>query len=193
MAFGLSVALALLAPAASAQQPDSAPAAAEPPTTAPTPAGPNPPAARCSTPGPNDREIVICAERPHGYRIDPDVRQAVRARRSGGRPTRPGPGGGRDTSCTVVGPFACGPSAGVNLVSAVGTLATMASRVAKGEEIGSMFVTDPNPSEYQLYREAKQAREAKEAEAKAKVEAKAKAEAAAAGRSDSAGNQDAPR
>jgi hypothetical protein len=51
----------------------------------------------------------------------------------------------------------------------------MAERLSKGQEIGSMFVTDPQPSEYQLYLEAKRAREAKEAEAAAKAKAAAKA------------------
>ncbi len=55
----------------------------------------------------------------------------------------------------------------------------MASRLAKGQEIGSMFVTDPHPSEYQLYQEFKREREAKEAEKKAKAAAKAKADSAA--------------
>src|SRR5438045_1319408 len=54
--------------------------------------------------------------------------------------------------------------------------AEMAARLSKGQEIGSMFVTDPHPSEYQLYLAAKAEREAKEAEAKAKaLAAKAKA------------------
>jgi hypothetical protein len=47
----------------------------------------------------------------------------------------------------------------------------MAERLAKGQEIGSMFVTDPHPSEYQLYQMAKARREAEEAE---KAAAKAK-------------------
>ena len=42
-----------------------------------------------------------------------------------------------------------------------------------------MFVTDPQPSEYQLYQEFKREREAKEAEKKAKAAAKAKADSAA--------------
>ena len=54
----------------------------------------------------------------------------------------------------------------------------MAKRLAEGKEIGSMFVTDPHPSEYQLYQEAKREREAKEAEAKLAAAKKAKAAAA---------------
>jgi hypothetical protein len=48
----------------------------------------------------------------------------------------------------------------------------MAARLSKGQEIGSMFVTDPQPTEYQLYVEAKKRREAKEAEEEAAKAAK---------------------
>jgi hypothetical protein len=44
----------------------------------------------------------------------------------------------------------------------------MADRLSKGEEIGSMFVTTPEPTEYELYVAAKKRREAEEAAAKAK-------------------------
>jgi hypothetical protein len=40
----------------------------------------------------------------------------------------------------------------------------MAERLAKGQEVGSMFVTDPRPSEYQLYQMAKERREAEQAQ-----------------------------
>jgi hypothetical protein len=125
------------------------------------------------------REIVICAQKPQGYRLNPDVMQAKRQMRSGGRPTRPGPGGIKDNSRCVVGPEGR-PSYGINLIGAALTAGEMAARLAKGQEIGSMFVTDPHPSEYQLYLEAKRDREAKEAEKKAKAEAKVKAKSAEA-------------
>ena len=71
----------------------------------------------------------------------------------------------RDTSCAVVGPAGCiGASPGINVIGAALTAVEMASRLAKGQEIGSMFVTDPQMSEYQLYQEAKRAREALEAD-----------------------------
>jgi hypothetical protein len=53
----------------------------------------------------------------------------------------------------------------------------MADRLAKGQEVGSIFETTPASGEYALYREAKRKREEKEAEAAA---AKAKAAAQAA-------------
>lgn len=162
---GLTVALALAAqaaPAASAASPEAAPppAAAEP----------------CETPrpDPNDREIVICAERPKGYRIDPDIMTMKRMKRRGGRPVRPGLQGTRDTSACVVGPQGCA-GAGVNLMAAAMTAAEMAKRLAKGQEIGSMFITDPTPSEYQLYVMAKREREAREEEAAVAAAVKAAA------------------
>jgi hypothetical protein len=53
------------------------------------------------------------------------------------------------------------------------TAAEMAKRLSKGQEVGSMFKTDPQPSEYQLYLEAKHRREAKEAQERAIARAKA--------------------
>ncbi|HKC03049.1 MAG TPA: hypothetical protein VKC17_07075 [Sphingomicrobium sp.] len=172
MPIGLPVAITLLAQTAST---------ATPPVPAPTAVAPP---AKSSDDGckdkanPDTREIVICAQKPQGYRLNPDVMLAKRAIRSGGRPTRPGPGGYHDNSRCVVGPEGC-PSYGINLIGAALTAGEMASRLAKGQEIGSMFVTDPHPSEYQLYQEFKREREAKEAEKKAKAAAKAKADSAA--------------
>src|SRR5437763_6020968 len=120
--------------------PRPAAAAVKPPEPCPTPAQ-----ARSS------QEIVICAEKPQGYRINPDVLKARREKRSAGRPTRPGPIAMKDNSCTVVGEAPCrGVFTGINLLAAAATLATMADRLSKGQEIGSMFITDPHPSEYQL-------------------------------------------
>ena len=172
MPLGLSVALALAAQAATA--PPANGASPEAPTAAPADKAANSAdACRSARPGPDTREIVICAERPQGYRIDPDILAVGKMKRPGGRPTRPGPGGMRDTSACAVGPQGC-QSAGINLIGAALTAAEMAARLAKGQEIGSMFVTDPSPSDYQLYLMAKRAREAAEAEKAGKL-AKAKA------------------
>ncbi len=87
MPIGLPVAITLLAQTAST---------ATPPVPAPTAVAPP---AKSSDDGckdkanPDTREIVICAQKPQGYRLNPDVMLAKRAIRSGGRPTRPGPGG----------------------------------------------------------------------------------------------------
>ena len=72
----------------------------------------------------------------------------------------------------------CRGSPTINLLAAAAR-SPNGQRLAKGQEIGSMFKTEPTPSEYQLYREAKKEREAKEAEAAAKAKAKADAAKAA--------------
>jgi hypothetical protein len=125
---------------------------------------------------PESREIVVCAPKPQGYRIDPDVLAARRAKKQmmAGRPHNPHESF-RDDKCKVVGPAPCMDAPMINLLAAAATAAEMAERLAKGQEIGSMFVTDPQPSEYQLYLEAKKQREAKEAAAAAKAKAAAQA------------------
>jgi hypothetical protein len=179
MLAGLPFAILALAAAASA----AAPAPAQPQQAQPQPSPPpqaQPPLKtsdeRCA-PAPrttNDREIVVCVEKPQGYRIDPDVLASKRAMRGGGRPKRPERL--RDTACASVGPAGCiGAGAGINLIGAALTAAEMAARLSKGQEIGSMFRTTPEMSEYELYQEAKRAREAKEAEAAAAAAAQAKA------------------
>ena len=170
MLAGLPVAIALLAQTAGAAPANVEPAS--PTTTAPAKGADE--TCREAMAKADTREIVICAQKPQGYRLNPDVMKAKRQARSGGRPTRPGPSGFHDNSRCVVGPQGC-PSFGINLLGAALTAAEMASRLEKGKEIGSMFQTDPHPSEYQLYVEAKREREAKEAEKAAKAKAKAAA------------------
>ena len=130
------------------------------------------PGDQCSPQKPDNRTIVICTQRPQGYRLNPDVMEAKRETHSGGRPVRPG--GKIIPDCATVGPQPC-MTAGIPIIGAALTAAEMARRLAKGEEIGSMFVTDPHPTEYQLYQMAKARREAEEAE---KAAAKTKADAA---------------
>jgi len=169
----VGLALALLAQTASVP-----PATADP---APTPASAPKPAVRqdgCTNPAPtaDTQQIVICAPKSDGYRLNPDIMAAKRAMRSGGPLRRPE--NFKTYPCQSVGPAPC-LSPGVNLISAALTAAEMAKRVAQGKEVGSMFVTDPHPDEYHLYLAAKARREAREADdalAKAK---KAKADAAA--------------
>jgi len=120
---------------------------------------------------PNSPEIVICAPRPQGYRLNPDVLEAKREMRSGGLPKSQEQRMQQPNNCAV-GPAGC-QYAGINLLAAAVTAATMAARLAKGQEIGSMFQTDPHPDEYHLYLAAKARREAKEAEARARAVAAA--------------------
>jgi hypothetical protein len=154
----LAIALVLLAPAATAA-PTAATGERE---CAPT------------NPDPNSRTIVVCAIRPQGYRIDKDVLEARRLKKQGdaGRPHNPHETFA-DHSCATVGPMGCRGGPTINLLAAAATAAEMASRLSKGQEVGSLFVTDPHPSEYQLYVAAKKEREAKEVEKAAAAKAKA--------------------
>jgi hypothetical protein len=121
-------------------------------------------------------EIVVCAQRPQGYRLNPDVMTAKKAMRGGGKPNPPNRM--KDSSCTVVGPMGCG-GGGIDLLAAAVGVAKMGERLSKGQEIGSMFVTTPTPDEYQLYLAAKKEREAKGEEAKVQEAVKATAAARA--------------
>ena len=150
-------------------------AAQKPATSQPT----QPKSDQCDTPNADSRTIVICTQRPQGYRLNPDVMEAKREMHNPGRPVRPG--GTVIPDCATVGPAPC-VTAGIPLIGAALTAVEMAKRLAKGQEVGSMFVTDPNPTEYQLYQMAKARREAEEEEEaalKANAEAKAKAAASA--------------
>lgn len=167
MPAGLPVLIALAAQAV------SAPAAT--PAPAPDPARSSSAGDPCDAAAAgDDTHIVICAPRPNGYRINPDIMEAKRELKSGGPPPRPGRT--PDTGCPV-GPMGC-QTAGINLLAAGITAVTIVEKAVKGENVGEMFVTDPHPTEYQLYQMAKQRREAREAEEAAKAKAKAAGEAA---------------
>jgi hypothetical protein len=131
---------------------------------------------------PKENEIVICAIKPDGYRIDPDVKEARRLKKENdaGRPRNPHESYA-DNSCATVGPMGCRGGPTIDFLAVALTAAQMAERLSKGQEVGSMFVTDPHPSEYQLYKEAKKRREEKEADAAAEaVKAEATKSAATA-------------
>jgi len=103
--------------------------------------------------------IVVCGKR-EGYRIDADVLAAQRQYRNRPRPKPPERLAG--TSCQVVGTMGCMNPPTINLLAAAATAATMLRKVARGESIGAMFITDPTPSEYELYKAAKREREEQE-------------------------------
>jgi hypothetical protein len=168
MMASMTLAMAMLAPAAAATP--AQPTQAQPPAAASQRASDT----ACSEPSADSNTIVICTERPQGYRLDPDVLEARREPHSGGRPVRPG-GKVIPNCATGVGPAPC-MVGGVSLIGVALTAAEMAKRVATGEEVGSMFKTDPNPTEFQLYLMAKERRESEEIE-KAATEAKANAAA----------------
>lgn len=166
MAAVLPITLVLLAEAVVAPQPPTAAPAQSQAAAVVAP----PTRDTCPPPSADAKTIVICTQRPQGYRINPDVLEARREMKSGGRPVRPG--GTIRPDCATVGPAPC-VQAGINLIGAALTAAEMAKRLASGQEIGSMFLTDPHPTEYQLYQMAKARREAEEAEKTAKAEVQA--------------------
>ena len=177
MAAGLSFALILAAQAATAAAPSASGKAAAGTAAESRPAAaPAAPAEACPTPSSDNRAIIICTQRPQGYRLNPDIMEARREAHSPGRPVRPGGRGIPD--CAHVGPAPC-MTAGIPLIGAALTAVEMAQRLAKGQEVGSMFVTVPQPSVYQLYQMAKARREAEEAEKAAAAKAKAAKSAAA--------------
>jgi len=173
--------------ASGAPAPAAAPAAAPPPATSSAKAA-SATVPECPKQGADSQTIVICTERSQGYRLNPDVMEAKRETRNSSRPIRPG--GKVIPDCTNVGPQPC-TTAGINLIGAALTAAQMADRLAKGQEVGSMFLTDPHPSEYQLYQMAKARREAEEQERAAEQVRQAAEEKAKAAKAKQAGPQPA--
>lgn len=196
MPLGLPVALVMLAQAAAAASnppaetpsaPVYGPAAPAPARPAPTPASVKAAQRECAAQNSNPRgnEIIVCAVKPQGYRLDPDVLEARKLKKQGDtvRPHNPHETY-VDHSCATVGPMGCRGVPTINYIAVAATAAKIADRLSKGKEIGSVFETEPHPSEYQLYVEAKKLREAKEDEKAAQAKAaseKAKEPASAPG------------
>ena len=164
--------LSLLLLAAEAAGPAASAPATPPPQpsaqAAPAPAVPSEP---CKNRQEKQGDIIICAERPNGYRLDSDVMEAKRELK---RQRLKRPENYVHNDCATVGPMGCRGGPTINLIAAAMTAAEMAKRISEGKEIGSMFQTTPEPTEYDLYKEAKARREAKEAAAAAAAKAKAK-------------------
>lgn len=186
MTAGLSVVTMFLADTATTGQTSASQA-----VYGPAPAVPPKPVVAASEPAqrecapqekdPKSSEIVVCALKPQGYRLDPDILKARRMKKQNdaGRPHNPHETYA-DHSCATVGPMGCRGGPTINLVAAAATAVTMVQKAVTGQNVGKMFITDPHPSEYQLYLEAKAEREEKEKEAKAKVAAAAARPAARA-------------
>ena len=187
MIAGLFIAAAVLAQAqalaAAARVAGSTPAFGPAEPRAPKPAASAGPARKaCSpeTPDPDSDTIVVCVVKPDGYRIDPDILAAKKAKRYADQGKARPPETYADNTCATVGPNGCAFAPAINLVAAAMTAAEIADRVSKGQEIGSVFRTDPQLTEYQYYQLAKAERERKESEAAdnayaAQVEAEAAA------------------
>jgi hypothetical protein len=190
MASGFSIVLVAAAQVVAAPSPSYGPQPIPAPTSASAPAAaPAKEAPRnCTTPAvpdANSRDIVVCAERPNGYRLDPDVLAAKRLKKKGEsiRPRNPHETFA-DHSCATIGPMGCRGQPTIDMFTAATALAAIGERLSKGQEVGSMFRTQPTESEYQLYLEAKKQREQQEADKAAKAKA-----AAARAAADSAHSQ----
>lgn len=174
MTAGASVAFILLAQAVSA--PSNPPTA--PPTYGPAPAATTAPAAapkperECANQNtdPNGNEIVVCAIKPEGYRLPPDIVEARRLKKEGitVRPHNPHEAY-LDHSCANVGPIGCHGAPTIDMLAVAATAAEISRRLAAGQDVGSLFETEKSSTDYQLYQMAKQTREAKEAAAAAKA------------------------
>ena len=185
MPVGLSVAIVLFAQAASSAPAPAGTKSAYGPVAAAPPSPPPPPSdqtQRECTPqasGPKGNEIVVCAVKPDGYRLPPDIVEARRLKKEGVtiRPHNPHETFA-DHSCARVGPMGCRGAPTLDLLAVAATAAEISKRMAKGQEIGSIFETEKSSTDYQYYQMAKKEREEKEAAAAGKA-AKAKAIAAA--------------
>jgi hypothetical protein len=112
--------------------------------------------------------IVICAQRPEGYRLDPDLLRARKvARDNNGPPRRESM---KDGGCQTVGPAGCMNKAGINILAAAAVAAKMARTALSGGNVGKLFITNPQPSEYDIYVALKADRAEAEAIAAASAE-----------------------
>ena len=170
--------LLLLAEVA-AQAPAAAPPA-PPETEAPATAASDEDCNDATQQGADTRTIVVCAQRPQGYRLNPDVMAAKRVKRSG-RGAAPKPHENfKQDSCATVGPMGCRGQGVIDIPSAAIAAVQMVAKAVQGEDVGKMFQTDKELTEYELYLIAKAEREAREEEeAAAKVRAEVKAKDAA--------------
>ena len=160
----LMAAILTAAPAESAAS--SSPAPAYGPALPPRPAPALPPSREESCDpdrdqtGPNG-EIIVCVERPQGYRLNPDVMEAKRAvRQQNQRPKTEDNLSRAPTLCEYNG--GCPGLASLDILNTALIAGQMALKAAQGENVAKMFVTNPQASEYELYLQAKREREARE-------------------------------
>lgn len=126
--------------------------------------------------------ILVCGQSSEQYRLDPDILQAEEARkaaRRGAAPSQPMPGAMPDTGiCERSG--GCRALEAINWVGVAMVAAQMIDKAVKGENVGKTFVTTPQTSEYDYYKQAKAYRAAKEEEEDADAAAKRARDAKAA-------------
>ena len=198
MAIGLNFALVLLAQASAASPPAGGapaygPVAAGPSKPAPVPHDQSQRECAPQNPDPKSNAIVVCAVKPDGYRLPPDIVEARRLKKEGVtiRPRNPHETFA-DHSCAHVGPMGCRGAPTLDMLAVAATAAEISKRMANGQEVGSIFQTEKSSTDYQYYQMAKKEREEKEAQAAAKA-AKAKALAAAKAQAASAAPSPAAR
>ncbi|GAA4035485.1 hypothetical protein GCM10022281_14850 [Sphingomonas rosea] len=100
--------------------------------------------------------ILVCGKQ-EDFRIDPVVLEARKRLHNNLRP-RPREKFA-DTTCKTVGPMGCIGQSSFEVFSALGAAVTMAQKLASGQNVGKMFVTEHDPSEYELYQEIKREKE----------------------------------
>ena len=133
----------LLAQAEAAPPPPPSPAPA-PPVTAETVTDETCEDAR---PNADTRTITVCAQRPNGYRLNPDVMAAKRVKRGGrGAAPKPAENFKRD-ECATVGPMGCRGQGVIDIPSAAIAAVQMVAKAVQGEDVGKMFQTDKQMSE----------------------------------------------
>ncbi|RST30097.1 hypothetical protein HMF7854_04100 [Sphingomonas ginkgonis] len=110
----------------------------------------------CQARTPEPGVILVCG-RPDTYRIDPDLLLAKRLVHNQVQQPRP-PERLEDRSCQVVGTMGCINTPTINVFQAVMTAATMVKTAATGGNVGKMFVTGHELSEYELYKRARERR-----------------------------------
>lgn len=115
------------------------------------------------------RDIVVCAQRTQGYRLDPSVMDAEREVESSSR-SASAPVPAAQAICSA-SPMGCGTGLeGLDLANAAVVIGTAAIKAAKGEDWTRPFKT-AGSDEYQLYLQAKQQREAREEQERAEAAA----------------------
>jgi len=142
--------------------------------------------------GADTRTITICAQRPQGYRLNPDIMAAKRIKRTGRGAAPKAPENFKQETCATVGPMGCRGQGIIDIPSAAIAAVQMVAKAAQGENVGKMFQTDKQLTEYELYLLAKAEREAREEEeAAATVRAEVRAKDAAGGKPASVADEPA--
>jgi len=140
MPIGLPVAFLLFAQTSSAEA-ATAPAAV---SSAPAPPGSSQRDCIAQDKDPSANQIAICAPKPQGYRLPPDIVEARRLKKHGDtvRPHNPHETYA-DHSCATVGPMGCRGTPTLNLIAVAAVAAKIGQRLSNGQEVGTVFETTP--------------------------------------------------